>query len=630
MADEAVSIGGTKSTESYLRGDKILEAAKKTGADAIHPGYGFLSENAHFVEEVTKEGITFIGPPPNAMRALGEKINSKQIAKNAGVSIVPGWVGAIENNDHLLKLANEIGYPVMIKASSGGGGKGQRIAWNDKEAIEGFRFARQEAQSAFASDAILVEKYIQAPRHIEFQVLADNHGNVIYLPERECSIQRRNQKVIEEAPSPFITPEVRKKMGEQAASLARAVGYRNTGTVEFLIEPNHNFYFLEMNTRLQVEHPITEAVTGIDIVEQMIRVAAGQPLSYKQSDVKINGWAMESRVYAEDPLRNFLPSIGRLTRYKEPRAFDGGNWIRIDSGIVEGSEISIYYDPLISKLITTGEDRNTAINRMAYALDSYVVRGLNHNVCFLRDVMENRKFKSGELSTAFIPQEYPEGFKGHVLKEAERKQLVTVTAAVHHLLEVRNRSVSGKLSSFDATPENGTYVVRIGKAADAYTENVNVTALPDRRLRVNGITVDLSAWQLDGPVVLAHIETGNGQVEEVTLQLYEKLDLGYKVQLTGTLYDMQVMNPKEAELTKYMPVSAAVDTTKVVTSPMAGQLISVAVEVGQQVAMGQEICVVEAMKMQNVLRAQRDGVIKAIKAEAGKPVQLDQIIVELA
>lgn len=613
-----------------MRGEKILEAAVKTGADAIHPGYGFLSENAHFVEEVTKAGITFIGPPPAAMRSLGEKINSKQIAKQAGVSIVPGWVGPIENNEHLLKLANEIGYPVMIKASSGGGGKGQRIAWNDKEAVEGFRFARSEAQAAFASDAILVEKYIQAPRHIEFQVLADNHGSVIYLPERECSIQRRNQKVIEEAPSPFITPEVRKKMGEQAASLARAVGYRNTGTVEFLIEPDQSFYFLEMNTRLQVEHPITEAVTGIDIVEQMIRVAAGQPLSYKQADVKINGWAMESRVYAEDPLRNFLPSIGRLTRYKEPRAYDGGNWIRIDSGIVEGSEISIYYDPLISKLITTGEDRKQSIDRMAYALDSYVVRGLNHNVNFLRDVMENAKFRSGNLSTAFIPEEYPEGFKGHVLKAAERTQLITITAAIHHLLETRNRSVTGKLASFDATPEHGEYILKIGKAEDAYTEAVSVTALPDRRVRVNGVTVDLSAWQLDGPVILAQLEDGKGAAEEVTMQLFEKLDLGYKVQLTGTLYDMQVLSKKEVELVKHMPTSAGVDTSRLITSPMAGQLISVAVEVGQTVSMGQEICVVEAMKMQNVLRAQRDGTVKAIKAEPGKPVQLDQVIVEFA
>lgn len=623
-----------------------------------------MSENAHFVEECDKNGITFIGPPTAAMDALGDKIHSKKVAKNAGVTIVPGFIGEVKDEADVLRIANEIGYPVMVKASAGGGGKGMRIAWNDKEAAEGYRLSKQEAKSAFGDDRILIEKYIDSPRHIEFQILADGQGNAVYLPERECSIQRRNQKVIEEAPSPFITPEVRKKMGEEACSLALAVNYKNTGTVEFLIDPQENYYFLEMNTRLQVEHPITEEITGVDIVEHMIRIAAGQKLALKQNDVKINGWAMESRLYAEDPLRGFLPSIGKLTRYQAPEAPQGSTWLRIDSGIEEGSEISIYYDPLISKLSTWGHTRQEAIGYMRHALDQYIIRGFNHNLCFVRDVMDNERFIEGHISTKFIPSEYPNGFHGHVLTPLERTNLLATTVALHFTRMTHQARVSGHLPSYEPAPY-ASFSVRLN-GAQHEEDPANLPQLFDVVFSEEGLhvfsratgeetQVDLSAWPVDSPVIQAALRTEHipdskieyevshhrlsaedeaaelpedESFEPLTLQLTAVNPHGYTIQYIGTNYEIEVLTPRERELKQYMPKIKKLDLSKSVVSPMAGQLISVAVKAGQKVALGQELVIVEAMKMQNVLRSQRDGVIKSIKVEAGKSVGLDEVLIE--
>jgi propionyl-CoA carboxylase alpha chain len=647
LADEAVHIGPALSSESYLRIDRIIEACKATGADAVHPGYGFLSENSHFVEQCEKNGITFIGPPTAAMEALGDKINSKKIAKKAGVTIVPGFVGEVHDDKEVLKIANEIGYPVMVKASAGGGGKGMRVAWNDQEALEGYRLSRQEAKSAFGDDRILIEKFIDNPRHIEFQILADGQGGAVYLPERECSIQRRNQKVVEEAPSPFLTPEVRHAMGSEAVALALAVNYKNTGTVEFLIDPQSNYYFLEMNTRLQVEHPITEEITGIDIVEHMIKIAAGQKLSLKQADVGIHGWAMESRLYAEDPLRNFLPSIGKLTRYVTPEAPEGANWLRIDSGIREGSEISIYYDPLISKLVTYAPTRQEAIGYMRHALDSYVIRGLNHNMCFLRDVMDNQVFIDGHISTSFIPQQYPKGFHGHLLTPTERAQLLSTAAAIHFTRLTHQSRISGRLESFEPAPWT-TYSISI---IDDISPSPHDPELFDLLWTEDGLHVvsrssgdandiDLSNWPIDSTLVQAALRNSSSVLGEssemtdddlftpLTMQLISINPHGYTLQFVGTQYNVEIMTPRERELSHIVPKPKKLDLTKNLVSPMAGQLISVAVEPGQKVAIGQELAIVEAMKMQNVLRAQRDGVVKAVKSTAGSSIALDQIIIE--
>lgn len=610
------------------------------------------------------------------MESLGDKINSKKIAKAAGVTIVPGFVGEVKNDEEVLKIAREIGYPVMVKASAGGGGKGMRVAWNDEEAAEGYRLSKQEAKAAFGDDRILIEKFVDSPRHIEFQVLADGQGGAVYLPERECSIQRRNQKVVEEAPSPFLSEAVRRKMGEEAVALAKAVNYKNTGTVEFLIDPQENYYFLEMNTRLQVEHPITEEVTGIDIVEHMIRVAAGQKLSLKQSDVQIKGWAIESRIYAEDPLRNFLPSIGKMTRYATPaiaedgssgtvedisgpQAFRSVEWLRIDSGIEEGSEISMYYDPLISKLVTYAPTRLDAIGYMRHALDTYVIRGLNHNVCFLRDVMDNEKFISGELSTNFIPEEYPNGFHGHVLSSSEHTNLLSTSVALHMLRLSQHQRISGSLASFSPVPW-GSFSVRIiadgsgDISATSKAEQFDVVINTEEEGNVHVIShasgktfnVDLSAWTLDSPVIQAALKDINNQdlaVDAVSqeeslsefddftplsLQLYAVNPHGYTIQYLGTQYTIEILTPRERELIQHVPKPKKIDLTKSLISPMAGQLISVAVSAGQKVAVGQELAIVEAMKMQNVLRAQRDGVIKSVKASAGSSVALDEILIE--
>ena len=638
-----------------MRIDRILEACKQTGADAVHPGYGFLSENSHFVEQCEANGITFIGPPTDAMDALGDKIHSKRVAKKAGVTIVPGFVGEVSNVEEVLKIANEIGYPVMVKASAGGGGKGMRVAWNDAEAADGFRISRMEAKSSFGDDRILIEKFIDNPRHIEFQILSDGQGGAIYLPERECSIQRRNQKVVEEAPSPFITPEVRHAMGSEAVALTKAVNYKNTGTVEFLIDPQSNYYFLEMNTRLQVEHPVTEAITGIDIVEHMIRIAAGQKLSLKQSDVKINGWAVESRIYAEDPLRHFLPSIGKLTRYQTPQfGPESAAWMRIDSGIHEGSEISIYYDPLIAKLVTHGSTRAEAIAYMKHALDAYIIRGLTHNLCFLRDVMDNPRWNEGALSTKFIPTEYPKGFNGHVLKPAERANLLATAAAIHFTRTAQQAGISGRLQSYEHSPW-ATYSIRIAEEEEPVTFDVMWTedgAHVVNRATAEATDVDLSQWPIDSLLIEvalrnhSTIATEASQTEHtnassshhelteddlftpLTLQLFNITPTGYTFQYIGTLYHVEILTPIERSYYKYLPTPKKLDHLKSLLSPMAGQLIAVSVTVGQKIALGQELAIVEAMKMQNVLRSQVDGIVKSIELQPGNSVGLDQVILQ--
>lgn len=622
MADEAVFIGPAPSIESYLRIDKIVEAVKQTGAQAVHPGYGFLSENNRFVEALESLGVVFIGPGSKAMDAMGDKLHAKKVAKDAGVNIVPGFIGEVSDVEHALKIAHEIGYPVMIKASAGGGGKGMRIAWNDDDTRIGFRLSRQEAKSAFNSDRILIEKYIDSPRHIEIQILVDGYGNAIYLPERECSIQRRNQKVIEEAPSPFVIPEVRKKMGEQAVALAKAVGYKNTGTCEFLLDPKHNFYFLEMNTRLQVEHPVTEAITGLDIVEHMIRIAAGEKLSLKQSDIQINGWAIESRVYAEDPLRNFLPSIGRLIVYKEPPK---DKYIRIDTGVEEGSQISIYYDPLIAKLITHGETRHEAIKRMEAALDQYVVRGVNHNIVFLRDVMQNKRFLEGRLSTKFIPEEYPEGFKGHKLTPIEEENLIAVAAAIHKVRLHRDRQISGKLPSVKDDVEQEEFVLKLQQGEDVHVTTKLQTKEKEVAVFFRGkeYTVSLEGWPIDSIVIRAQVNN-----ENLIYQLFKFTDLGYTFLYCGAAYSVDVKTVQEAKYVPLMPKEETLNLQNALVSPMAGMLLSVAVKEGQSVQAGDELAIVEAMKMQNVLRAERSGVIKTIHAKPGQPVALDQVLIE--
>jgi len=618
LADEAVNIGPPLSSQSYLKIDKIIDAVKLTGAQAVHPGYGFLSENNQFVAELEKNNIVFIGPGSHAISAMGDKIESKKLAKEAGVNVIPGYMGVVDTVEDALKKANEVGYPVMIKASAGGGGKGMRIAWNDAEARDGYRLSKQEALASFGDDRLLIERYIDNPRHIEIQVLCDSYGNSLWLNERECSIQRRNQKVYEEAPSPALTPEVRKAMGEQAVALCKKVGYRSAGTVEFLVDSKLNFYFLEMNTRLQVEHPITEFITGLDLVEWMIKIAAGQPLTLQQQDIPINGWAMEARVYAEDPLRNFLPSIGKLVTYKEPGKNDPS--IRVDSGVNEGAEISIYYDPLISKLITYGKDRPKAIAKMKEALDSYVIRGVKHNVNFLRDVLENKRYNEGNISTKFIPEEYPEGFNGHKLTPKEEKHLLSIAAGIHHLRYLRDSTLTEEEPT---GPRN--YVLKFNKQ---YTP-VKVNEVEEKTYEVflNGETepsiVDLTNYLVDNLVIPAPVDG----VPNI-LQLIKIRDLGYDLQFYGTTYNVDVLTPLEAKLLPHMKEIVPRDTSNLVLSPMAGTLLSISVKVGDHVHVGQELALVEAMKMQNIIRATRDGVVNSVSDLIGKPITFEEVLIE--
>ena len=622
MADEAVHIGPAPSAQSYLMMDKIIAAAKQIGAEAIHPGYGFLSEKAAFSAACEAAGLVFIGPNPKAIEAMGDKITSKKLAAAAGVSCVPGFMGLIDDETHAVKIANEIGYPVMIKASAGGGGKGMRVAYNDMQAREGFALSRSEAKSSFDDDRIFIEKFVTEPRHIEIQVLGDTHGHVVYLGERECSIQRRNQKVIEEAPSPFLDSATRKAMGEQAVALAKAVGYTSAGTVEFIVDAKRNFYFLEMNTRLQVEHAVTELITGLDLVEQMIRVAAGEPLAFKQADVKLNGWAVECRLYAEDPYRNFLPSIGRLTKYRPPQEGEQRDKtiIRNDSGVVEGSDISIFYDPLVAKLCTWGPDRITAITAMQDALDTFEVEGIGHNVPFLSAVMGHARFRAGNFTTAFIAEEYPEGFKGVSAQDQELKDLARTAVYIHLKTQERAAQINGAIPNHHRKI-GGDCTVAIGLetfAAHAVREAVGyqISLEGEKALLVS------SAWQTGQS--LGHFRF-NGKELTVKVSISSK---GIRLRRRGMDLYVQVRTPRVAALATLMPMKKLKDLSLQLLSPMPGLLRSISVGVGDRVEPGQTVAVVEAMKMENVLRAEHSAKVKRVAAAVGDSLVVDQLIVE--
>jgi propionyl-CoA carboxylase alpha chain len=609
-ANEAVPIGPAPAADSYLRIDKIVEACRRTGAQAVHPGYGFLSERAAFAEALAAAGVVFIGPTPEAIAAMGDKIESKKLAAAAGVSTVPGHLGIIPDADHAAEIARDIGYPVMIKASAGGGGKGMRIAHDAAELREGFGGAQHEAKSSFGDDRVFLEKYIEQPRHIEIQVLGDARGNIVHLGERECSIQRRHQKVIEESPSPFIDAATRAAMGAQAVALARAVGYRSAGTVEFIVDRQRNFYFLEMNTRLQVEHPVTELVTGLDLVELMIRIAAGEKLPFRQQDLRQRGWAIEARIYAEDPLRNFLPSIGRLVRYRPPRA-DG---IRIDDGVYEGAEITLYYDPMIAKLIAYGADRNGAIDRLRDALDGFDIAGVRHNIAFLAAIAGSERFREGALSTDFIAETFPGGFAppaefvaadrviliAAALAETRLHQSETAiaTPAAHRLAVL----LDGRPHRLSLRPEGGAYSVE-GDAESCLAA---------------------TDWRPGQPLMHLRIE------DRIAIVQIERLrGRAFRLVHGGVVRRAQVLSPRAAELLLLMPEKQPADTSRLVLSPMPGLLTQVAVEEGQEVKAGEALVVVEAMKMENVLRAERDGRIAKLRAKAGDSLAVDQVILEL-
>ncbi|MDO8328149.1 MAG: acetyl/propionyl/methylcrotonyl-CoA carboxylase subunit alpha [Cypionkella sp.] len=622
MADEAVHIGASPAAQSYIVIDKIMDAVRQTGAEAVHPGYGFLSENMNFAAALEAEGVVFVGPPSPAIEAMGDKITSKKIAQAAGVSTVPGHMGLIADADEAVKIATQIGYPVMIKASAGGGGKGMRIAWDDAEAREGFQSSKNEAAASFGDDRIFIEKFVTQPRHIEIQVLADKHGNCVYLHERECSIQRRNQKVIEEAPSPFLDEATRRAMGEQACALAKAVGYTSAGTVEFIVDGNRNFYFLEMNTRLQVEHPVTELITGVDLVEQMIRVASGEPLPFKQEDLKIHGWAMESRLYAEDPYRNFLPSIGRLTRYRPP--VEGhtprGGIVRNDTGVFEGGEISMFYDPMIAKLCTWGPTRLAAIEEMRLALDTFEVEGIGHNLPFVGAVMDHPRFVSGNITTAFIAEEYPDGFQGAVLDADTLRRVVASAAAMNRVAEIRRTRISGTMDNHErrvgddwiVTLQGVEYVMTI--SADHAGSTVQFDDGTTARV--------VSDWVPGQPLASLSVD-GVPVVMKVA-----KISGGFRLRLRGADLKVHVRTPRQAELAKLMLEKLPPDTSKFLLCPMPGLVAKVMVAVGDEVQEGQALATVEAMKMENILKAERKGVVKAIKALAGSSLKVDEVIME--
>ncbi len=636
MADEAVHIGPPPANQSYIVIDKVMDAIRQTGAQAVHPGYGFLSENSKFAEALEAEGVAFVGPPKGAIEAMGDKITSKKIAQEAGVSTVPGYMGLIEDADEAVKISNEIGYPVMIKASAGGGGKGMRIAWNDEEAREGFQSSKNEAANSFGDDRIFIEKFVTQPRHIEIQVLCDAHGNGIYLNERECSIQRRNQKVVEEAPSPFLDEATRKAMGEQSVALAQAGGYASAGTVEFIVDGDKNFYFLEMNTRLQVEHPVTELITGVDLVEQMIRVANGEELTIKQEDVQINGWAIENRLYAEDPYRNFLPSIGRLTRYRPPAEVaaglmaENGTWhgdaptgetgVRNDTGVYEGGEISMYYDPMIAKLCTWGQTRDEAIEAMRVALDSFEVEGIGHNLPFVAAVMDHPKFISGDMTTAFIAEEYPEGFEGVELPEATLRRIAASTAAMHRVAEIRRTRVSGRLDNHERKVGSDWVVTLQGQrfdvSIDADRDGSSVTFADGETLRVT------SDWTPGDQLATLSVN------DSPLVLKVGKISGGFRIRNRGADLKVHVRTPRQAELADLMPEKLPPDTSKMLLCPMPGLIVKVDVEVGDEVQEGQALCTVEAMKMENILRAEKKGIVSKINAAAGDSLAVDDVIME--
>jgi propionyl-CoA carboxylase alpha chain len=621
MADEAVHIGPAPANQSYIVIDKVMAAVKSSGAEAVHPGYGFLSENSKFAEALSAAGVAFVGPPVGAIEKMGDKITSKKIAQEAGVSTVPGYMGLIADADEAVKISNEIGYPVMLKASAGGGGKGMRIAWNDEEAREGFQSSKNEAASSFGDDRIFIEKFVTQPRHIEIQVLCDAHGNGIYLAERECSIQRRNQKVVEEAPSPFLDEATRKAMGEQAVALAQAVGYTSAGTVEFIVDGDKNFYFLEMNTRLQVEHPVTELITGVDLVEQMIRVADGQKLEMSQDDVKINGWAIENRLYAEDPYRGFLPSIGRLTRYRPPaEVVEGDHIVRNDTGVYEGGEISMYYDPMIAKLCTWAPTRAEAIERMRVALDSFEVEGIGHNLPFLSAVMDHPKFVSGDMTTAFIAEEYPDGFEGVDLPEADLRRIAAATAAMHRVAEIRRARVSGRMDNHERKVGSDWNVAVQGQSFDLTVQadqaGSTVRFEDGQELRVSG------NWTPGDQ--LAKMKVGD---TPLVLKV-GKISGGFRIRTRGADLKVHVRSPRQAELARLMPEKVAADTSKLLLCPMPGLVVKLSVAVGDEVQEGQALCTIEAMKMENILRAERKGTVSKVNAGEGDSLAVDDVIME--
>ena len=638
MADEAVHIGPPPASESYIVIDKVMGAIKQTGAEAVHPGYGFLSENPKFAEALGAAGIAFIGPPKGAIEAMGDKITSKKIAQDADVSTVPGYMGLIEDADEAVKISTQIGYPVMIKASAGGGGKGMRIAWDDQEAREGFQSSKNEAASSFGDDRIFIEKFVTQPRHIEIQVLCDSHGNGIYLGERECSIQRRNQKVIEEAPSPFLDEATRKAMGEQAVALAKAVDYASAGTVEFIVDGDKNFYFLEMNTRLQVEHPVTELITGVDLVEQMIRVANGEKLSITQDDIKLTGWAMESRLYAEDPYRNFLPSIGRLTAYRPPQEIaagpllDNDKWqgeapegetaVRNDTGVYEGGEISMYYDPMIAKLCTWGQDRDTAIEGMRNALDGFELEGIGHNLPFLSAVMDHPKFISGEITTAFIAEEYPEGFEGVTLDDADLRRIAASCAAMHRVAEIRRTRVSGRMDNHERKVGEDWVVSLQGQS---FAVNIDADREGSTVEFEDGSTHRISSDWTPGDT-LARINIDDSSL----LMKVNKITGGFRIRSRGAELKVKLRTPRHAELATLMPEKLPPDTSKMLLCPMPGLIVTVNVQEGDEVQEGQALCTVEAMKMENILRAEKKSVVTKINAGPGDSLAVDDVIMEFA
>jgi propionyl-CoA carboxylase alpha chain len=629
MADEAVHIGPSPAAQSYLIADKIIAACKQTGAEAVHPGYGFLSERTSFAEALAAEGIAFIGPPVGAIAAMGDKIESKKLAKAAGVNVVPGFVGEIEDTEHAVRISDEIGYPVMMKASAGGGGKGMRLAYNEKDVREGFEAVKREGLNSFGDDRVFIEKFILNPRHIEIQILGDQHGNILYLNERECSIQRRHQKVVEEAPSPFVTPKMRKAMGEQCVALSRAVGYYSAGTVELIVsgaDPSgESFYFLEMNTRLQVEHPVTEAITGIDLVEQMIRVAAGEKLAFTQDDIGIDGWAIENRVYAEDPYRGFLPSTGRLVRYDPPvegwtddgeangrRGVDG---VRVDDGVYEGGEVSMFYDPMIAKLVTWGETRDEAADRQIEALDAFEIEGLGHNIDFVSAIMQHPRFRSGELTTGFIAEEYPDGFHGAATSDETKRSLAALAGFLATARADRARQVDGQLG--DTLDPPSEWAVRIGETDFA-------VVVDEEAITVDGEEIDLALEYTPGDrVVMA--EVGG---KPLTVKVAARA-AGFRLTTRGCSHDVRVLPARIAPLTRHMIAKVAPDMSKYLVCPMPGLLVALHVGVGDSVEAGQPLAVVEAMKMENILRAEKSGKVKAVNAAQGESLAVDAIILEM-
>ena len=608
LADEAICIGGSSSAESYLVIEKIIDACKKTKADAVHPGYGFLSENEEFAKALEENSIAFIGPNHKAIVSMGDKIESKKIAEEASVNVIPGYTKAIKDEKEAVKIAKEIGYPVMLKASAGGGGKGMRVVNNDDECVDGFQRAKNESKASFGDDRIFAEKFITEPHHIEIQILADKKGNAIFLGERECSIQRRHQKVVEEAPSPFINDQTRQEMGAQAIALAKAVDYESAGTVEFIVDKNQNFYFLEMNTRLQVEHPVTEMVTGIDLVEQMIKVAYGEELEIKQSDIKTNGWAIESRVYAEDPYREFMPSIGRLSKYLTP---DHSENVRVDTGIREGSEVSMFYDPMIAKLITHGENRDKAIENMMSAIDQYVIDGLSHNLNFLSSIMQNETFQSGYTTTDFIEQEYSDGFKGEAITEKEFEVFASILGACHLLNQMKLNSLYVNEKKFIVSFEEKNIEINIKKDGDNFVTHVDNN---EYHLSLNS--------QSNDPRITCLV---NGQNMVVQVR---KEKPRYQLVHKGKIAMALISEKRVAELNELMPEKIPQDMSKFLLSPMPGLLIKVCVKEGQEVKAGEELAVVEAMKMENSLRASKDLKIKSILGSEGDNLSVDQKILE--